>query len=349
LSRQADLFGGEGADLAVDGLDAAVDRAVAKRGRRRQIEPVTAGDDLRALAASLPRGLRFGTSTWSFSGWQGLVYGGDYDEAKLARDGLAAYAAHPLLRSVGVDRSFYSPLDDKTLLRMSAAVGADFRFLIKAHAALMLPKTARRPEYLEGIPDVFLDPDYARRVVIEPALRHLGEKLGVILFQFSPLGDRVLRYRRELMARLDRFLAELPREARYAIEWRDRAILGEDYRDLLARHRVAHGYASHPRLPAVDAQAAFDPAANDASTSLVLRWLLAPNRGYEEARAAYAPFDRLVEPDAAARRRIVGLAHAAIARGREVLVIVNNKAEGSAPLSVVELARAFVGVADPAR
>jgi hypothetical protein len=27
-----------------------------------------------ALAASLPAGVRFGTSSWSFPGWRGLVY-----------------------------------------------------------------------------------------------------------------------------------------------------------------------------------------------------------------------------------------------------------------------------------
>lgn len=317
-----------------------------KRPRRGAVAAAEVTKDISALAAGLPRGLRFGTSTWSFSGWQGLVYGGDYPEPKLAREGLAAYAAHPLLRSVGVDRSFYAPLDEQTLRRMAGAVGSDFRFLIKAHAALMLPRSARRPEYLEGLPDVFLDAAYATRVVIEPALRHFGDKLGVILFQFSPLGERVLRYRRELLQRLDDFLTALPREARYAIEWRDRELLGDDYADMLARHGVAHGHASHPRLPSVDAQAVFDRLAADDvhRVPLVLRWLLAPGKGYEEARAAYAPFDRLVDPDVETRERIVTLARQALQRGREVIIIVNNKAEGSAPRSVVELARAFAAV-----
>ncbi len=279
--------------------------------------------------------MRFGTSTWSFSGWQGIVYGGEYDETKLSREGLSAYARHPLLRSVGVDRSYYRPLDDKTLQRMADAVGDDFRFLIKAHAALMLPKSARRPEYLLGVPDIFLDTAYATRNVIEPALRLLGDKLGVILFQFSPLGDRVLRYRRELLARLDAFLSALPKEARYAVEWRDTAMLGPDLAELLARHKVAYGFAAHPRMPSIDEQAIVDTGEGP----LVIRWLLRRDRAYEEARATYAPFDRLVEPDSESRRRILSLLRDAVGKGREALVIVNNKAEGSAPLSVLQLAR----------
>ena len=74
---------------------------------------------------------------------------------------------------------------------------------------------------------------------------------------------------------------------------------------------------------------------------LVIRWLLAPGRSYEAAKAAYAPFDRLVDPDPVARRNIVELARRALAAERDVTIIVNNKAEGSAPKSIVELAREF--------
>lgn len=305
------------------------------RPARGKVAAAPVDDELRALADRLPARVRFGTSTWSFSGWQGIVYGGEYDETKLSREGLSAYARHPLLRSVGVDRSYYRPLDEKTLQRMADAVGDDFRFLIKAHAALMLPKSARRPEYLLGVPDVFLDTAYATHNVIEPALRLLGDKLGVILFQFSPLGDRVLRYRRELLARLDAFLSALPKEARYAVEWRDAAMLGPDLAELLARHKVAYGFAAHPRMPNIDEQAIVDTGEGP----LVIRWLLRRDRAYEEARATYAPFDRLVEPDSESRRRILSLLRDAVGKGREALVIVNNKAEGSAPLSVLQLAR----------
>lgn len=310
------------------------------RPARGKVAAAPVSDEVRTLAGRLPHGVRFGTSTWSFPGWQGIVYGGDYDETKLSREGLSAYAHHPLLRSVGVDRSYYRPLDDKTLLRMASAVPTDFKFLIKAHAALMLPKSARRPDYLAGVSDVFLDSTYASRNVIEPALRQLGEKLGVILFQFSPLGDRVLRYRKELLERLESFLTALPSEAQYAVEWRDATLLGPDLADVLARCKVAHGYAGHPRMPQIDEQVSFDRGEGP----LVIRWLLRRDRVYEDARMTYAPFDRLLEPDADSRRGILSLLHGAVGQGREAIVIVNNKAEGSAPLSVLQLAREWSSV-----
>jgi hypothetical protein len=137
------------------------------------------------------------------------------------------------------------------------------------------------------------------------------------------------------MERLHDFLRALPEGPVYALEWRDAAILGPDYHAMLEDAGAVHAPCAHPRMPPVDEQGV-DPAR---LRTLVIRWLLGQGRRYEEARAAYAPFDRLVEPDPDVRRRIVDMLAAATRAGRAGLVIVNNKAEGSAPLSVVELAR----------
>ncbi|NBU25163.1 MAG: DUF72 domain-containing protein [Gammaproteobacteria bacterium] len=333
---QPDLFGGGPQDEPA---------ARAPRGRASKggIAPAPADPALAALAARIPGTVRFGTSTWSFPGWAGIVYGGEHDEAKLARDGLAAYARHPLLRAVGVDRSFYAPLTAPTLERMAAAVSPDFRFLLKAHAALTTPRSARRPAFLQGAPEAFLDADYATRVVVDPARRLLGDKLGVVLFQFSPLGERVLRHRALLLERLGAFLAALPRGVAYACEWRDAAMLGPDYHATLAAAGAVHGFCAHPRMPPVDEQGAGPDAAGTAAGPLVIRWLLRGDRGYDEARAEYAPFDKLCDPDPAVRRRIAAMLASAAARGREAVLIVNNKAEGSAPLSIAALAREMAG------
>ncbi|MGZ6078259.1 MAG: DUF72 domain-containing protein, partial [Myxococcaceae bacterium] len=76
------------------------------------------------------------------------------------------------------------------------------------------------------------------------------------------------------------------------------------------------------------------------ASALVVRWMLPADLGYEEARELYAPFDRLVAEDPAVRGDIAALAVEALAEGRPVYVTVNNKAEGSAPVSVERLAAA---------
>ncbi len=70
-----------------------------------------------------------------------------------------------------------------------------------------------------------------------------------------------------------------------------------------------------------------------------MRLLLRPGTWYEDQRDRFRPFDRLQAPDDAMRTDVVTLARRALARGRRVYVLVNNKAEGSSPLTVVALAR----------
>ena len=59
------------------------------------IGPVEVDRHLTAVADRLPAGLRMGTSSWSFPGWEGIVYDRRASQSTLARRGLSAYAAHP--------------------------------------------------------------------------------------------------------------------------------------------------------------------------------------------------------------------------------------------------------------
>lgn len=60
------------------------------------------------LAASLPPTLRLGTSSWHYPGWTGLVWKRDYPAEILSRHGLPAYAQHPLLKTVCLDRGLFA-------------------------------------------------------------------------------------------------------------------------------------------------------------------------------------------------------------------------------------------------
>jgi hypothetical protein len=76
---------------------------------------------------------------------------------------------------------------------------------------------------------------------------------------------------------------------------------------------------------------------------LVVRWSLHAGLRYDEARKRYAPFDRLIDADIATRGTLAHLIQVAVRSGQPAYVIANNKAEGSAPLSCIELAKAVVG------
>ena len=78
----------------------------------------------------------FGTSSWHFPGWAGIVYADTRPEAELSRHGLHALSRHPLLRSVSLDRAFYRSLDRATYASLAAQVPDTFRFLVKAPASV---------------------------------------------------------------------------------------------------------------------------------------------------------------------------------------------------------------------
>lgn len=294
-----------------------------------------------SLAEQLPANLRFGTSSWSFPGWAGLVYQRRYGEARLAREGLAAYARHPLLRAVGIDRTHYAPVDAEQHRRWASVVPADFRFLVKAHDELTLQHFARHPRHGSRQGTVnprFLDAGYAEEAVIAPALEGMGEKLGVILFQFAAQDLTPLGGAGAFCHKLHQFLASLPRGPRYAVELRNPELLGEEYRDVLLDTGVSHCLNAVRGMPTLREQVGIVRGA--VGPLIVIRWLLPRHLRYEEAYRKYAPFSSLVEEDPHTRRDLVDILARAEERGRDAMVIVNNKAEGCAPRSIEGLAQA---------
>lgn len=337
---QIDLFGDSASSSAVERDDKARAIAQAVRGRG-DVAPATVDESVRDVAARLPDTLRLGTSSWAFPGWQSLVYGGDYPTNVLSRRGLHAYAQHPLLRAVGLDRTFYAPISERAFSDYAQAVPQDFRFLVKAHAAITTPRVMRVAGHAQPV-DRFLDAEYATHEVVAPAVQGLGERLGVILFQFPPLALAGAKLD-ALPDALATFLQALPAGIPYAVEVRNAALLGRPYADALAVGGATHCFTVHPTMPGIPEQWASQAAIVAGTTPTVIRWMLGHGREYAEARDAYAPFDQLAAPDLASRADIATLVAHLNAEHRPVIVIANNKAEGSAPHTLTELARLVAG------
>lgn len=324
---QLDLFGGEPAAAAP---------------RRGEVEPAALAAGLAALASALPPTLHLGTSSWSFPGWQGLVYAGRHSPERLARAGLGAYAQHPLFRTVGIDRGYYGPIPAAELAAYAAAVGPGFRFLLKSHEAVTCAVYPRHARYgaKRGLASAeFLDPVYTTEVIVGPAIAGLGAALGPILLQFAPQDVAGLGGPRRFAERLYRFLQKLPRGPIYAVELRNAELLSEDYAAALRAAGACHCVNVYPGMPSPLLQR--QRALTDDAAALVIRWMLHPRLSYEQARALFEPFDRLVEEDPARRAAIASLCVEAARSARPTFVIVNNKAEGSSPSSVVRLAEAI--------
>lgn len=307
-----------------------------RRARADAAAPSPPHEDLQALAARLAPSLHLGTSSWSFPGWHGLVYRDACSESALARDGLSAYARHPLFRTVGVDKTFYRPAPREEFVRLAGQVPPGFRFLVKAWRSIV----ERDPFAPAAGAPAFLDPRVAEAECVRPALEGLGEKLGPLLFQFTPMRLGGARSEREFLAQLARFLAALPKGPLYAIEVRNRSLVGAELGEILAEHGAVPCLTVHPTMPSPEEQSR--QLALDPSRPLVMRWMLRANHAYDEAKDLYAPFDRLVEPDEASCDALARLARAALGAGLGAWIVVNNKAEGSSPLSVERVARRIV-------
>lgn len=310
------------------------------------VAPLSA--DFEQLPPLMPDGLRMGTSSWSFPGWAGLVYANRVGEQMLSREGLGAYSRHPLLRAVGVDRTFYAPMAADEFRHYAQLVPPDFRFVVKAHAALTTP-IDRQARNIAVQPDIdrFLDLRYAIDRIVTPVVEGLGERLGALLFQFPPLGLPYAREPQMFVDALGTFLDRLPRGPQYAVEVRNREVLGPEYADVLARNGVTHCFNVHPRMPSVLEQADLLGDHSWLSGAVVIRWMLHPTQDYEAARERYFPFDRIVDPDVANRAAVATLLERILGRGNEAIVIANNKAEGCAPLTLFGLAREIGRRAQP--
>ncbi len=288
------------------------------------------------LAARLPRSLHLGTSSWYFPGWNGIVFGEVCDAGRLSRDGLAAYSAHPLLRCVSIDRTYYAPMDAASLAAYAAQVPDDFRFMVKAPSDCTTPFLRGADGRPAGANPRYLDPAFATEMFVLPTLAGLGDKCGPLVFQFPPQGHPILREPERFAEKLYAFLAGLPQGPVYAVELRDAGLLSRRYVQALRATRARHCLSVHPRAsPLADQLAALrvlDPG------PLVARWNLNPIHQYQEAKERYAPFDRLMEEDPESRAVLAEACADAVLANRPVFLIANNKAEGSAPLTIGKLA-----------
>ncbi len=332
-----------------------VPKAAARRAASA-VQPAAAASTLQELADGFPRNLRLGTSSWHFPGWAGLVWDDVYAESILSRRGLPAYAQHPLLRAVSLDRAFYRPLTTDQYAGYAAQVPAWFRFSVKGPS--LVSDAVQRDESGRGrvLNSSFLSPDLAVSEFVRPALEGLGERCGPLVFQISPLPAALLPGLSGHLRSLDAMLAACAAEvalhrqagrapdAVLAVEVRNPQWLAPDRAaELVAtlkRHGTTYCLGLHAKMPPIEEQLPILRALWPGP--LVCRWSLHRKHGafgYAEAKGLYEPFDQLVDPDPDTRGTLAKVIAGTLAAGFSATVTINNKAEGSAPLSVLELAR----------
>lgn len=157
--------------------------------------------------------MRVGTQGWNYDAWVGPFY----PEGTRAADFLTVYAR--AFDTVEVDSTFYAIPAVKTVRGWAQRTPAEFIFSLK------LPQEITHERRLRNVDDTanqFFD-----------TVRELGPKLGPILIQLGPdFGPT------ELPA-VAQFLPKLPRDIRFAIEFRQRGWIHDGVLALLGEHNVA--------------------------------------------------------------------------------------------------------------
>jgi uncharacterized protein YecE (DUF72 family) len=294
--------------------------------------------DFERLRARIPPLVRFGTSTWNYPGWRGLVYHRDYGPKGAAARMLKEYAAFPLFGTVGIDSSYYGPPTEAVLRSYAENLPAGFPCISKVWGQLTIhtfTKAQDREKAGKINPD-FLNPDLFVEEIYQPYQRHFAENTGPFVFEFQTIAKSSRIGPEGFASRMDEFFSALPRDAQYAVEVRNDEFLTPMYFAVLREHGVAHVLSSWTRMPPLGHQ--LDLPGSITAPFILARALLRPGRTYNEAVDAFAPYDRIREPNPKLRRDLARLVEDAVRLRIPAYLLVNNRAEGSAPLTIAAVA-----------
>jgi uncharacterized protein YecE (DUF72 family) len=300
-------------------------------------------EELVTLREAIPPEVRFGTSTWTYPGWAGLDYSRRYPDSGAAARMLAEYARWPLFRTVGIDSSFYGPPKPATLASWARALPEGFRCVSKVWDRITVHTFSgerEREKAGQRNPD-FLNAELFRDEVWKLYQQQFGEHTGPFVFEFQAVPRNARLGADEFANRLDQFLSELPPEGSYGVEVRNDEFLTPAYFAVLREHDVAHVFTSWTRMPSLGEQ--LDLPNSVTGRFLLARALLRPGRTYAEAVDKFAPYDRIREPNPRLRADLVRLARLAARLKLPGYLLVNNRAEGSAPLTITAVARMLAG------
>ncbi|MCL4502766.1 MAG: DUF72 domain-containing protein [Deltaproteobacteria bacterium] len=156
--------------------------------------------------------IHLGTSGWHYEHWVGPFYPDDLRP----RDFLRHYCDH--FHTVEINNSFYQLPSEKTLKDWRDTSPSEFIFTAKASRFITHMKK-------------LLDPDETLPPFLQ-RIRVLGGKLGPILFQLPPNWKFNGK-------RLADFLEALPKDLRYAMEFRDQSWIKPETYGTLADRGVA--------------------------------------------------------------------------------------------------------------
>jgi len=270
----------------------------------------------------------YGTSSWSEKSWVGPFY----PEGMAPGDYLAHYATR--FRAVEADVTYYRIPDARMVDGWARKTPEGFELCAKFPRTIVHGGEEARPD-----PESVLVPERVGEDVerFTKVMARLGEKCGPLVLQFPYFNKTVFGGPGDFLARLDPFLAALPKGHRYAVEVRNGAWIKAPLLDLLRRHDVALvlvelSYLPHPS----DLSLKLDLV----TTDFVYCRLIGDRKAVEEKTDT---FDRIVLDKSAALDRWASLLRQLRDRVPKTYAFANNHYAGHGPATIRDLAALVEG------
>lgn len=246
--------------------------------------------------------VRLGTQGWNYTAWLGAFY----PSGTRPTDFLSIYAR--AFDTVEVDSTFYAIPATTTFESWAARTPAHFTFALKLPQAITHEKRLRDAE--------------EETALFVSRARVLGPKLGPILLQMGP------DFGIDELPALATYLATLPRDLRFAIEFRQRSWIVPEVAELLTEHRVSLALSDGRWIPR---ETVLRLAELPTADFHYIRWM-GPDRAITDFSRIQFDRSREVELWGDALSRIVRA-------GRDIYGYVNNHFAGHSPQTARELQR----------
>jgi len=280
------------------------------------------------MAVSGTANLEFGTCSWNYDSWIGLVYD---KKAEYSAAYLTQYARH--YRTVEVDSWFYKVPDPSDVADYAGRVPSDFSFACKVTESISLTHERSRDKTAPLVinPDFLSVERYAQFV---SNIEALIPRIFLLELEFEYLNKQKMTDLQAFLKAIEAFVSHLDAKGLraavpLAIECRNANYLKREYFQFLKDHGIAHVFSEKKYLPHIyELYSQFGDLIGD---RVAVR-LLGGDRKEIESKTK-GNWNEIVDPkpDLPEVASMIG----ALAQGsRLVKVYLNNHYEGSAPKSI---------------
>jgi uncharacterized protein YecE (DUF72 family) len=268
--------------------------------------------------------IKFGTCSWNYESWVGLVYS---EPKKHASEYLKEYSKK--YRTVEIDSWFYKiPTIDEVDSYINS-VDNNFEFTIKAPQ-----KITQVFEYGSNIRNPhFLNSDYYNNFYsrIEP----IKNNVRSIILEFEYMNKMKIGGLHEFIAKLKVFINGISRDIPISIECRNQNFLNNDFYSFLLDNGLDIVLSERQYLPPIIE--IVEKFKEFFGSTTIVRLLGGDRKDIEEKTGQV--WNKVIEPKPL---KSVGKAIGYIIEtGRRVVINVNNHYEGSAPITIERLIQEF--------